>query len=165
MTDLALRSVTDADRDFLWTMLYEAAFWRAPSDQQPLDEAMQSAELRRYLKDWGREGDRGLIATAGGDRLGAAWYRLFAEDERGYGFVEATIPELSMAVGSSHRRQGVGRLLLAGLLVQAHFDGFLALSLSVEEDNPARSTYEQFGFEFVEERGNAWTMINRFSLR
>jgi GNAT superfamily N-acetyltransferase len=96
---------------------------------------------------------------------GAAWYRLFSDSERGYGFIDANTPEVSMAVVPSYRRQGVGRALLASLLVQAHLDDFLAVSLSVEEDNPARSLYERLGFESIAHSDNALTMMNRFSLR
>lgn len=107
----------------------------------------------------GRTGDRGLIATAGGEPLGAGWYRLFSEDERGYGFVDTDTPELTLAVAAAHRGKGVGTTLLAALLLQARLDGFFALSLSVERDNPARHLYKQLRFEPVAEVGNAHTMV------
>ena len=171
MTTLEVRSATEADRDFLASMLYEAAYWRTSDDRPELSEALRAPELRVYLEDWGREGDRALIATAADDRLGAAWYRLFTDERHGYGFVEATMPEIAMAVAPSYRRLGVGRMVLSALLVQARLDEFLAVSLSVEEGNPAASLYTALGFEPIEDTtasdsdGRATTMVNRFALR
>ena len=165
MSEVAIRSWAEDDRAFLWSMLYEAAWWRPSSDRPPFDEGMRAPDVRRYLEGWQREGDRALIATAGGEPIGAAWYRLFSADERGYGFVDATVPEVSLAVVARYRRQGVGRMLLAALLVQAHLDEHLAVSLSVDNDNPARSLYEELGFKTVEEEDNTSTMINRFAMR
>ena len=171
MTTLEVRSATEGDQDFLASMLYEAAYWRTSDERPEPSEALAAPELRVYLEDWGRDGDRALVATAGDDRLGAAWYRLFDDERHGYGFVEATIPEIAMAVSPSHRRLGVGRMVLAALLVQARLDDFLAVSLSVEDDNPAASLYTTLGFEPVEDAdpsdraGRAVTMVNRFALR
>lgn len=165
MADLAVRRWRDDDRDFLWEMLYEAACWRSPGRRPPREEALQSPQTRRYLQSWGREDDRAVIATVDGERVGAGWYRLFSDEEPGYGFVDATTPELSLAVVPTSRRRGIGRLLLAAVLAQAQLDHHLAISLSVEQDNPARSLYEQLGFEAVERGGDALTMINRFALR
>ena len=42
--------------------------------------------------------------------------------------------------------------------------GIERLSLSVEEDNPARHMYVKHGFEQVGIAGNAWTMIARINV-
>jgi ribosomal protein S18 acetylase RimI-like enzyme len=159
MSELIVRTVTVADWAFLEAMLYEAAYWRAGDRRPTIEEALAPPEIRLYLHRWGRAGDRGLIATAGGEPLGVGWYRLFCENERGYGFVDPNTPELTLAVAPAHRGKGVGTTLLAALLLQARLDGFAALSLSVERDNPARHLYQQLGFEPVAEVGNAHTMV------
>lgn len=164
MGDLAVRRSTDDDHDFLWDMLYEAVCWRSSQPRPPRDEALRAPATRRYLDGWERDGDRGLVATVADERVGAAWYRLFTSDEPGYGFVDATTPEVTLAVVPSARRRGLGRVLLAALLAQAQLDLHLAVSLSVEQDNPARGLYERFGFERVD-TGDAVTMIHRFAMR
>ena len=78
--------------------------------------------------------------------LGATWYRLFAAEAPGYGFVSESIPELAIGVVEEARGQGIGAALLAGLVVCARREGHPALSLSVELANPARRLYERTGF-------------------
>ena len=58
----------------------------------------------------------------------------------------------------SRRGRGYGGELLAGLLARAREDGFAAVSLSVEPDNPALHLYEKHGFAKVGERGGALVM-------
>jgi GNAT superfamily N-acetyltransferase len=77
----------------------------------------------------------------------------------GYGFVAEDIPELSIAVVASRRHQGIGRRLLLGLIEASAAQGHRALSLSVNEHNPARGLYESVGFRPVEHHGAAWTMV------
>jgi ribosomal protein S18 acetylase RimI-like enzyme len=58
----------------------------------------------------------------------------------------------------SRRGRGYGAELLTSLLAQAAEDGFSAISLSVEPDNPALALYERHGFEKVVDRGGALVM-------
>ncbi len=65
----------------------------------------------------------------------------------GYGFVDEETPELAIAVVPSRRGRGIGEALLEALCERARADGYGALSLSVERDNPALvSFYEEHGF-------------------
>ncbi len=141
------------DVRFLRDMLRHAYYWRMN----------ESADLpvARYVTNWGRPGDAGLVALEGANRVGAAWYRLFPGDEPGFGFVDESTPELTIAVVPSRRGHGFGHELMTGLLEQARKDGFEAVSLSVEKDSPAVRLYERYGFEKVEERGVSWTMRAR----
>jgi ribosomal protein S18 acetylase RimI-like enzyme len=115
---------------------------------------------------WGRPGDGGVIAVSDdGHRLGAAWYRLFSEEEPGFGFVDAQTPEISISVVPGSRGRGIGTALLTALVQHAHREGFHALSLSVSPENPAFRLYERAGFVRVESRDSHWTMRLDLSVR
>jgi ribosomal protein S18 acetylase RimI-like enzyme len=91
--------------------------------------------------------------------VGAAWYRTYTEANYGYGFVAEDVPELSIAVIASRRHEGIGRRLLIDLIEASVAEGYLAMSLSVAENNPARGLYESTGFVPVEKHGRSWTMV------
>ncbi len=103
------------DRRFLAAMLYEAATWR-PGPRRPPAEVLAAPENARYAAGWGRGGDFGLVAIrADGERLGAAWYRLFSASAPAYGFVNEEIPELSVAVRAGWRGRASARRSWPGL--------------------------------------------------
>ena len=114
--------------------------------------------LERYVAGWGRPGDTALVAIDEFQPVGVAWYRLFPEDEPGYGFVDEATPELTIAIVPSRRGKGLGEQLLTALLDQARVEGRSEISLSVEPDNPAIRLYEQHGFTRVGERTGALVM-------
>jgi ribosomal protein S18 acetylase RimI-like enzyme len=153
-----VRAATAADLDFLRTMLYEAATWR-PGPRPPAETVLAEPAVARYLRGWGRHGDSALIACEDDRPVGAAWYRLFPEDDAGYGFVATEVPELSIGVAADARGRGVGTLLLDALVAEARDGGFPALTLSVEPDNPAVRLYERAGFSRVPSTGGSWTMV------
>jgi ribosomal protein S18 acetylase RimI-like enzyme len=139
-------------------MLVEAAAWR-PGDTRSAEEILADPANSVYVDEWGRVGDVGLMAEDdGGEGLGAGWYRVFTDWDHGYGYVEASVPELTLAVKRGARGQGVGTALLSALVERARADDVPGLSLSVEQDNPARRLYERVGFRQVGRDGNAWTM-------
>jgi ribosomal protein S18 acetylase RimI-like enzyme len=153
--------VTTGEPDvlFLRQMGYEAAAWRPEHPRPAFDAVFSNPKISGYTDDWGRAGDYGVIAEAGdGTPIGAAWYRLFPADAPGYGFVSPAIPEVSIGVSPASRGQRVGTSLLAALIEHARQSALPALSLSVEEDNPAVRLYERFGFTRVGRVENAWTM-------
>ena len=146
------------DVAFLAQMLVEAVNWRPDRRRLALEEVLADSHLARYVRGWGRRGDGGVIAEEAGGRIGACWYRVFPADEPGYGFVDEATPELAIAVVAEQRRHGVGRALLGAALSQAASEGFAAISLSVEPDNPSRVLYEQLGFGQVGVVEGSWTM-------
>ncbi len=158
------------DLPFLWEMLYEAVCWRPGGPRPPWDEifADYSSRLPRYLEDWGRADDTAVIAVDPADRrnIGAAWYRLFPANAPGYGFVDASTPEVAIGVVSGWRGRGVGGALLDTLLGAAKSRGFDALSLSVEPGNPAARLYERKGFIelFVDEEGSRTMRAELFTV-
>jgi ribosomal protein S18 acetylase RimI-like enzyme len=153
-----IRTAGPSDVDFLGEMLFEAAY-RPGVARPPMDEMWSDSRIARYVTEWGRRGDAALIAVGDdGRRLGAAWYRLFSADEPGFGFVDADTPEISIAVVPDSRGRGVGSALLDALVERARREGFRALTLSVNPENPALRLYDRAGFVRVESRETHWTM-------
>jgi ribosomal protein S18 acetylase RimI-like enzyme len=163
---VVVRPVVPADLPFLWDMAWEATAVSPEMRVLGRDVALQRPEVRKYLEDWGRAGDAGVIALDGdGQPLGAAWFRFFPADSPGYGFVAPDVPELSIGVHERARGQGVGRVLLVALLQLARQHGFAALSLSVDRQNPARRLYERVGFHdagISPDEDSSVTMVVRF---
>jgi ribosomal protein S18 acetylase RimI-like enzyme len=145
-----IRAAGAQDLPFLRDMLRHAYYARWGEDAD--------VPLERYVAGWGRPGDAALVAIDEFQPVGAAWYRLFEAAEPGYGFVDESTPELTIAIVPSRRGRGLGRELLAALLEQARKEGYAQVSLSVEPDNPALHLYQQHGFERVGERGGALVM-------
>lgn len=129
-------------------MLRHAYHWRLNEDPD--------LPVYRYVQNWGREGDTGLIAFDPRGPFGAAWYRIFSADEPGFGFVDEHTPELTIAVVPSRRGGGVGAELLHALLDRARGEGHAAVSLSAERERT--QLYERFGFAAVKDTGTAVTM-------
>ena len=143
-----LRPVDQQDMRFLRDMVRHAYHWRMGDPDLP---------VYRYVKNWGRLGDAGLVAFDGPNAYGAAWYRLFPETAPGFGFVDEETPELTIAVVPSHRGHGTGGVLLEALLAQARADGFSRLSLSAEPGQTA--FYEKHGFRELQREDGTVTMV------
>jgi ribosomal protein S18 acetylase RimI-like enzyme len=152
-----VRRATASDGPFLEEMLAIAADWRPGVRVRSVSEIMAEPALAHYVAGWPADGDSGFVAEDGGP-VGATWWRFFAEQDPGYGFVDATTPEVSIGVVSEARGQGLGTLLLEALIDEAVLHGLPALSLSVEPDNPAVALYERLGFENVRRFDGSLTM-------
>lgn len=149
-----------ADAAFLTQMLALAADWRADATPRSAAAILDDPQLARYVADWPRHGDLGVIAIDDtGQPVGAAWARRFSETAPGYGFVSPTVPEVSLAVRPHARGAGVGEQLLGGLMDAARRRGVTQLSLSVERANPARTLYARRGFTEVGGTAGAVTMV------
>lgn len=154
---LSIRKMDENDYDFFTDMHYESI--HILENKPPKQELLNEPNLKKYHEDWGRPGDRALIALMDDTPVGAGWYRLFDESNRGYGFVDRETPELGMAIVSAYRGQGVGGKLMHELIQQARIDGFASLSLSVDPSNEAAvHMYEKLGFVFCGVSGTSWTM-------
>jgi GNAT superfamily N-acetyltransferase len=117
----------------------DVPFWRAGRPRPPLEVALAAPRLARYVEGWGRPGDAATLAEDLNQMpIGAAWYRHFRPDAPGHGFIDAAIPEISLAVRANWRGRGIGTALLTALLTIARAEGVAALSLSVERDSDSR---------------------------
>jgi len=162
-SDLTIRALSLADEAFLWEMLYLAIY--VPEGVAPFPrEIVRSPEISRYAQDWGRADDLGLIAVRqeSGAPLGAAWIRLLNGANKGYGYVDETTPELTIAVMPDYRGRGVGTKLLERLMAEAK-NRYPAISLSVSVENPALRLYQRLGFEVLSADRNSLTMIKRMA--
>ena len=157
----SIRRLTPSEQQFLEEMLYQSLY--VPEGVEPFPrEVLSRPEVSKYVAGWGRAGDMGFVAVdgGGGELVGAAWLRLLAGAEKGYGYVDDETPELGMAVMPGHRGRGVGSGLLDRLLESAG-GVYRKVCLSVSADNPARRLYERVGFERVGGAGSSLTMIKR----
>ncbi len=149
-----IRRAGPQDVHFLKDMLRHAYYWRATTVPESGEPPVQ-----RYVERWGRPGDTALVAIQDFQPVGAAWYRLFKVRQRRLrvhrrgdaGVVDRGRPEQA-------RQSGLGSELLDALMAKARADGYEAISLSVEKDNPAVALYERHGFERVARTTALYTM-------
>jgi GNAT superfamily N-acetyltransferase len=151
MTPGVIRPAEIHDVRFMRDMLRHAYHWRMREGAE--------RPVYRYVQNWGRPGDAGVVALEGPHAYGAAWFRLFTATEPGFGFVDERTPELTIAVVPSRRGKGAGAELLQALLDRARSGGYAAISLSTEKGQSG--FYERFGFEQVAESPPAVTMLAR----
>jgi [ribosomal protein S18]-alanine N-acetyltransferase len=155
---IRVRDAESGDLSFLAEMLCEAAF-PPEAERQPASDVFADPRLARWVKNWGRAGDLGVIATESDRLLGAAWCRLFDDSEtRERGVIDNQTPELIIAVEPSSRGVGIGGRLLTALLARVRGAGFAGISLGVGETNPAIALYERHGFVKVDDGRKRWTM-------
>lgn len=133
-----IKALTGADQALLWEILALAA-------HDSLENVVSQPQLARYAAAWGRAGDLGFVASFGEVSLGAAWLRLWPDDDKGFGYINAQTPELVMAVAPLYRNLGFGTRLLSQILAAAQ-GVYPAVSLSVRADNPAVEFYRRAGF-------------------
>jgi GNAT superfamily N-acetyltransferase len=117
--------------------------------------------ISRYVDGWGRDGDVSYIATESGHPIGAGWFRLFHDRLQGYGYVDERTPELTIVVVPTRQRQGIGLQLLTALLERAKFEGYPAVSVSVQRGNSDEETYRERGFEEFAAEDEAVTLLRK----
>lgn len=148
--DCFIRPLSNEDKVFQEEMLYQSLYVPEDKEVYPKD-IIYNPLINRYIKSWGREGDFGLVAQSSlnKDLLGAAWYRFFPENEKGFGFIDSNTPEISIAVSYDYRNKGIGSKLLNNLINHAKNEGIKQLSLSVIPENAAVGLYKRLGFKVV----------------
>ncbi|MBN2214828.1 MAG: GNAT family N-acetyltransferase [Bacteroidales bacterium] len=155
--NLSYREIKKSDYQFLREILYDALF--IPEGEKPPDKTVVDLpEISKYIDNWGLSTDFGIIAHMNEQPVGAIWGRLFNKNKKGYGFVDENTPELTMAVKSECRNQGVGESLISRFFQLARDKGYKYLSLSVDKRNRACNFYLRQGFEIVGELDSSYTM-------
>lgn len=155
-----VRNLQPDELDFLTDMLYESI--HIPENKPDKEALLGLPNLKKYSENWGRKGDRALVAFDESDRpIGAVWYRLFSEDNKGYGYVDNSVPELGIAVKEEARGMGVGKMLMKKIIQQAKDDGYNQISLSVDPSNTAAfEMYKELGFHIYGKSGTSLTMVH-----
>lgn len=146
---IVIRRGDSRDVPFLRSLLAHAF-------SQQVDES--DVAIGRYTEGWGRAGDTALIAMDGGHSVGAGWYRVFHSSSRGFGFVDESTPEVTVAVVPSRQGEGIGQQLLAALVARAKDDGYTRISATVESAFPEQASLLDQGFEVVGQRGTLLTL-------
>jgi GNAT superfamily N-acetyltransferase/DNA-binding transcriptional ArsR family regulator len=145
---LTIRAVTD-EVGHLQRVLYDAVSWDPDRVLPAFEIVVNHPQLLRYHQGWGRHGDHGVVAELGGEVVGAAFCRLFTKEDHGHGYIDDHTPELAIAVWDGHRGSGIGSRLLVALEEATRDAGIARLSLSVDNENPARRLYLRSGYEPV----------------
>jgi GNAT superfamily N-acetyltransferase len=153
-----IRPLNPSERPLLRTFLYEAIFM-PEGDPRPDYAVVFLPELTCYYEDFGKPGDDCLVAEIDGEVVAAVWIRVFEPSRPGYGYVDATTPEISMSVLPDYRKQGIGKALLYAMLERMTKDGWERVSLSVDLVNYARKLYEGAGFKPVKIVGESVIMV------
>ena len=155
--NIKIKDITKDNYNFLREMLYEALY--IPESEKPLPKSIiDKPELFKYINNWGREGDIGLIAEYKRGMIGAIWARIFSKDQKGYGFIDEKTPEISMAVKKQYRNKGIGNKLMLKILDKIKSKGYNSISLSVDKRNKAVNFYKRFGFEIFKDLETLYIM-------
>jgi GNAT superfamily N-acetyltransferase len=156
----SIRDATQDDIEILQRAGYHAMNWNPSRPRLSPSEIAEIPILLRYLDDWMRESDLGVVATdRDGAPIGACWLRFFTEAEPGYGFVSEDIPEIAIGIEDKWRGKGVGRALLRALADRARAAGITKLCLAVEQDNFAANLYRSEGFVDVRSGDGDFVMV------
>jgi GNAT superfamily N-acetyltransferase len=157
--DAVLRPARPDDVVHVRWALYTALAWDPERRLPPPEVTLEHPEAARYHRDWGRQGDLGIVAEAAGRVVGVAYCRLFTEADHGHGYVDEETPEVAVAVREENRGKGLGARLLSALADTAHAAGYERLSLSVAAENPARRLYERLGYREISSDGDGIRML------
>ena len=153
-----VRLATLSDSFVLRGMLYEAAAPLGRERPSP-EQLLSNPQVTAFVDGWGRRGDHGVIAEADLEPAGAAWFRVFPDDDPEGGFVGGETPELLIALAPEHRGKGVGGLMLTELIQKARDEEKATIGLNVPRNNlPAVALFRRFGFEVRRDRDGVLTM-------
>ncbi|PZE83386.1 GNAT family N-acetyltransferase [Curtobacterium sp. MCBD17_032] len=154
------RAATAEDVPLLRRATLDAMNW---SGERFVDADLDRPEFAHYSTAFDPErpgaADLGVVATDEDGPVGVAWAVHLPPEDPGYGFVDADVPELTLALDARARGRGIGAALLTRLVAAARDAGWPGMSLSVEDGNTgARILYERAGFRTVGRNGDSDTM-------
>lgn len=144
---ITVRVLHERDAPILITATLENLNWSTTRFTR--EQVLATPAFRAYTEFVSSRGDRGSVAIRDGVIVGVAWCQ-FLPAPGGYGFIDPTIPEMSVWVHRQHRGRGIGRRITGELLRTLAAGGVTDVSLSVEEGNHrARGLYASLGFASV----------------
>ena len=155
---MKIRKIKDSELDFLSQMLYVALF--VPKGQDPLPkEIIETESISKYISNWNKDKyDIALVVEIENKLVGAIWGRMFDEANKGFGFIDNGIPELSMAVLPKFQNKGIGLEMLNTIFSSYLEMGIKEISLSVYKENYVYRLYKKVGFKVSEETETTFTM-------
>jgi [ribosomal protein S18]-alanine N-acetyltransferase len=160
---ITYRQIQPEDKEFLREMLFQAIF--VLPGEGPYDRSiLELPAISKYIDNWGRKDDFGIIVSLSGVPVGATWARLFDSDEKGFGFVDEDTPELTIAIKEEYRNKGLGKTLMGKFFQLAVEKGYSRVSLSVDKRNPAYRLYKKLGFVITGGTSQSPTMIKELMI-
>lgn len=145
--DVSLRPLRADDVEALAEATLGNMNWR--EERFTREQIAERANIVPYSRLVPDRGDFGFVAERAARVVGVVWLQFRPHDQPGYGYVDESIPELSIWVHGSERRKGLGRALTRAALEETRTRQLAAVSLSVEADNFARHLYADEGFVAV----------------
>jgi len=145
--DYEVRPIRQEEWPLLADFLYEALFIPEGFEGEiPRAAIYEDPKCYAAIDGFGSlPDDRAVVATAGGEVVGACWVRT----TDAYGHIDSATPTFSISLYSHYRNHGIGTALMQRLLADLRESGYARASLSVSRDNPAVRLYERLGFVVV----------------
>ncbi len=153
------RRLIKGEEDFLREMLFEAIYLPEEEKQKLSKDIILHPDLKKYYENWGKKGDIAIVAELHNELIGCGWSRLFSFRNKGYGYIDDKIPEISVAVSPGYRNRGIGTRLIRELIRESNNKGFPCLSLSVSKNNPSVHLYLRENFIVFRENQHDFIMI------
>ena len=115
---------------------------------------MNEPIFSKAYEKWGRKGDIAIVAVKieTNEIIGVAWVRLYKKSDPSFGFIDENTPDMAIAIKAKYRGKGIGTQLLKNLFKALKESGFNAISLSVDDRNPALRLYKRLGFELIKQK-------------
>ena len=157
--DYEIRSIKQDEYPLLEDFLYEAIFVPEGFEGEvPRSVIYDDPKCRAAFEGFGAlPDDRALVASVGGEVVGACWVRTTDE----YGHIDGVTPSFSISLYKPHRGQGIGTAMMHVMLDELREAGYARASLSVQKENPALRLYERLGFRIVGDGADEteWLMV------
>ena len=146
MNNIFYRFLDADDLWFLKEMLFEAIYLPPDEKKKLTPEILNHPQIKLYHENWGRKGDIAIIALDVEKPVGCIWTRLYTNEYPGFGFIDDSIPEVSVALVEEYRGKGIGTKLFELILNECKKSGYSCLSLSVDAVNQSYKLYKRIGF-------------------
>ncbi len=156
--DYTIRKLREGEREILEDLLYEAIFQPIGGERISRD-IIKQPQLFKYIREFGRSGDRCLVAEADRRIIGGVWVRTWSGPAKGYGYIDDSTPEFSISLLKGYRGRGVGSALMREMISLLMKEGYTQASLSVSKGNYAVRLYERLGFKVVAEGEDDHVML------